>query len=71
MDKVMSINTNSNIVTTQMNASYNVLTGVKMDLTTEEGIAMKEQTLSYLGAVSAPSYIQIFPKDFDSKTDFT
>jgi putative ABC transport system permease protein len=69
MDKVMSINTNSSIVTTQMKASYNVLTGVKMDLTTEEGIAMKEQTLSYLGAVSAPSYIQIFPKDFDSKTN--
>jgi putative ABC transport system permease protein len=69
MDKVMSINSNSKIVTAQMDALYNVLTGVKMDLTSEEGLAMKEQTLAYLGAVSAPSFIQIFPKDFDSKTD--
>jgi putative ABC transport system permease protein len=69
MDKVMGINSSSKIVTAQMDALYNVLTGVKMDLTSEEGLAMKEQTLAYLGAVSAPSFIQIFPKDFDSKTD--
>lgn len=69
MDKVMSVNSSSKIFTAQMDALYNVLTGVKMDLTTEEGLAMKEQTLAYLGALSAPSYIQIFPKDFDSKTD--
>lgn len=69
MDKVMSINSSSKIVTAQMDALYNVLTGVKMDLATEEGLAIKEQTLAYLGAVSAPSYIQIYPKNFDSKTD--
>ncbi len=69
MDKVMSINSNSEIVTTQNNASYNVLTGVKIDLTTEEGEAIKNQTLAYLGAVSAPSYIQIYPNDFDTKKD--
>ena len=69
MDKVMSANDNSKVVATQKDSSYNVLTGAKFDLTTEEGLMMKNQTLAYLGAVSAPTYIQIFPKNFDSKKE--
>jgi len=69
MDKVMSANDNSKVVATQKDSSYNVLTGAKFDLTTEEGLMMKNQTLAYLGAVSAPTYIQIFPKNFDFKKE--
>ncbi len=67
MDKVMEINSSSEVVEAQNKAEYNVLTGVKFDLSTEEGKTIKNQTLSYLGAKSAPSVIQIYPKDFDSK----
>ncbi len=69
MDKVMSMNDNSKVVLAQKNASYNVLTGAEFDLATEEGITSKNQMLAYLGASSAPSYLQIFPKDFDSKDE--
>lgn len=69
MDKVMNTNNNSKVVIAQKNSSYNVLTGAQLDLTTEEGLTSKNQTLAYLGAESAPTYIQIFPKNFDSKKE--
>ncbi len=67
MENVMEINSNSKIVNAQKNANYNILTGQKFDLTTEQGLALKDQTLAYLGAESAPLNIQIFPRDFESK----
>jgi putative ABC transport system permease protein len=69
MDKVMAVNSSSKIVLAQKDSSRNVLTGAEFDLTTDEGKTLKDQTLSYLGAESAPAFIQIFPKDFDSKKD--
>lgn len=69
MDYVISKNDNSSIVKDQINKDYNVITMEKFDLSTDEGVKAKEQVLSYLGADTVPMYIQIYPKDFDSKAE--
>ena len=61
MDYVMELNNSSEIIKSQREKGYNVLTGEKIDDST------KETMLSYLGAKSAPMLIQIYPKDFKSK----
>ncbi len=69
MDYVTKINDNSSIVKDQKDKDYNVITMQKFDLNTDEGIKEKEQLLSYLGADTPPMYLQIYPKDFDSKDE--
>ena len=67
MDYIMEENNTSDVVKKQREADYSVLTGKKIDLTTEEGKTEKSNLLGYLGAKEAPMVIQIYPKDFDSK----
>ncbi len=69
MDYVIEKNSISDIVKDQLSKDYNVMTMERFDLTTEEGKKEKDQILSYLGANTAPTYIQIYPKDFDSKNE--
>ena len=69
MDFVIEKNDQSDIVREQKEKDYNVITMEKFKLDTEDGIAQKEQVLSYLGADAVPNIIQIYPKDFDSKDD--
>lgn len=69
MDYIISKNNNSNIVITQKDKDYNVITLEKFDLDTEEGKTLKNTTLAYLGADTSPSMIQLYPKDFDSKEE--
>lgn len=66
---VVNENKNSEIVKTQMEKDYNVLTGQKFDsnLTQENSATTKEDFLSYLGADSIPVAVNIYPKDFESK----
>lgn len=67
MNDVMEKNASSKVVEAQKNANYNVLTGEKIDLSTEEGKETKENILAYLGDKAVPYVIQVYPKDFDSK----
>jgi len=69
IDHVVEQNMNSDIVIKQKEVDYNVLTGEKFDLTTEEGKTTKENMLAYFGDNKASMFIQIYPKDFDSKED--
>lgn len=69
MDYIIENNNNSDIVKEQINNDYNVITMEKFDLKTDEGVKAKNQILSYLGADTVPMYIQIYPKDFDSKDE--
>ncbi len=69
MTYLIEKNSNSAVVKTQQEKDYNVLTGEKIDLTTEEGINIKENMLSYLGDDKTPAVIQIYPKNFNTKTD--
>lgn len=71
VDLVIERNKNSAIVKAQKNADYNVMTGEKIDITTEAGIKTRENLLAYLGADTVPYMINIYPKDFDSKEDIT
>ncbi len=64
---LININNNSDIVKKQKSVDYNIMTGEKFDLTTEEGKNLKNNVLEYLGARGEPSMIQIYPKDFESK----
>ena len=64
MKKVMEINEGSSVVKKQKEKDYNVLTGEQFD---EE--LTKDSILTYLGAISSPYVIQIYPKDFDSKDE--
>ena len=61
IDHVISKNSNSNIVRKQKDSEYNILTGTK--LSSDE----KRQLLEYLGDISNPKSIYIYPKNFDSK----
>ncbi len=61
IDHVISKNSNSNIVRKQKDSEYNILTGTK--LSSDE----KRQLLDYLGDISNPKSIYIYPKNFDSK----
>ncbi len=67
MTYLIEKNSNSAVVKAQREKDYNVLTGEKFDLTTEEGIEVKEGILSYLGDDKTPVVIQLYPKDFDTK----
>ena len=67
IDYIMKINDESDIVKAQKKVDYNILTGEKFDLDKKEDLDMKNNTLAYLGAISAPNMIQIYPKDFNSK----
>lgn len=69
--KIIESNKKSDIVKLQNEVDYNVLTGLKFDLTTPEGKLEKENTLGYIGADVAPAAIQIYPKDFDAKDKVT
>ena len=71
VDYVIEQNTKSKIGQKQLNSDFNVLTGQKFDLTTEEGIEEKENLVAYLGASSIPYAISIYPKDFASKEKIT
>lgn len=59
----------SAIVKAQKNSDHNVLTGEPFDVSTDEGIQMRDQTFAYLGAITVPQSIMIFPRDFDAKSD--
>ncbi len=69
MTYLIEKNSNSAVVKAQQEKDYNVLTGEKFDLTKEEGIAEKENILSYLGDDKVPMVIQIYPKNFDTKEE--
>lgn len=69
MNYIIEKNDNSDIVKEQTSKDYNVITMEKFDLSTDEGKKSKDQVLSYLGADTVPMYIQIYPKDFDSKDE--
>ena len=69
IDYVVSKNSKSNIVKAQEEKNYNVLTGDRFDLETEEGKKLKEQTLSYLGSDTIPYAINIYSKDFTAKDE--
>jgi len=71
MKYVLEKNQESGIVKAQEKAKYNVLSGEKLDLETEEGVEAKETILAYLGGSTVPYVIQIHPKDFDSKENIT
>ncbi len=66
---VIEKNKESEIVKTQKEKNYNVLTTELFDLDTKEGKEAKEMMLGYLGADTTPVMIQIYPKDFDSKDE--
>ena len=67
IDYVLDKNKDSKIVKAQENSNYNVISGEKFDLTTDEGKQSKENTLSYIGGTTAPYTIQLYPKDFSAK----
>lgn len=71
VDFVIKENSKSNIVKLQNKVNYNVLSGEKIDLTTDEGKTTKENLMAYLGANTVPVMINIFPKDFESKEYIT
>lgn len=59
-------NKDSKIVKTQRNTDYNVLTNQPFD-----EVSTKKIVLEYLGDDVAPSTINLYPKDFDSKKEIT
>ena len=67
MTYLIEKNSNSAVVKAQQESDYNVLTGEKFDLTSEEGIEVKENILAYLGDDKVPVVMQIYPKDFNTK----
>ena len=66
VDKVISINKDSEIVKAQEDKDYNILTGTSFDDTTT-----KDDILAYLGADMTPAVIYLYPKDFASKDKIT
>ena len=66
---IIEKNDKSEILKTQKEADYNVLSSQPLDLETKEGRDTKEATLKFLGADTVPMMIQIYPKDFDSKDE--
>ena len=63
---VISKNKDSKIVKAQREADYNILTNQPFDETNT-----KKVMLEYLGDDVAPSSINLYPKDFDSKKEIT
>ena len=68
-DYIIEQNNKSDIVKTQKEKDYNVLTTEIFDTSSEEGKEAKEMMLSYLGADTTPVAIQLYPTDFDSKDE--
>ena len=66
MEKVIEKNSNSEIAKKQNETEYNLLTGEKFNNESEN---TKDNTLKYLGALSTPVSISIYPKDFNKKED--
>ena len=66
VDKIISINKESDIVKRQEELDYNILTGASFDDTTT-----KNDVLAYLGADEIPAVIYLYPKDFKSKDKIT
>lgn len=69
IEYVVDKNKDSNIVKTQSQKDYNVLTGDKFALDTDEGKKTKDNILTYLGANSIPVLINIYPRNFDAKDE--
>ena len=67
LNYVIEQNKNSSIVKDQRKKNYNVLTGERFDLNTQEGKEAKEQMLAFLGEDTVPYSIQLYPKDFSTK----
>ena len=65
---VINDNQSSKIVIAQKEADYNVLTGEAFDMANDDDIAIKSNILSFLGADGLPYLINIYTKDFNSKT---
>ncbi len=61
VEKVISVNSNSDIVLSQSKSDNSVFTGEKLDSDS------KENMLLYLGSRDEPFMINIYPKDFESK----
>ena len=61
VEKVISVNSNSDIVLSQSKSDNSVFTGEKLDSDS------KENMLLYLGCKDEPFMINIYPKDFESK----
>lgn len=61
VEKVISVNSNSDIVLSQSKSDNSVFTGEKLDSDS------KENMLLYLGSKDEPFMINIYPKDFESK----
>lgn len=61
VEKVISVNSNSDIVLSQSKIDNSVFTGEKLDSDS------KENMLLYLGSKDEPFMINIYPKDFESK----
>ncbi|MBR2833830.1 MAG: ATP-binding cassette domain-containing protein [Bacilli bacterium] len=66
LDKIISINKESDIVKKQQSLDYNILTHMPFD-ESENSTNTKDLTLGYLGADTYPVSIFIYPKDFDTK----
>ncbi len=66
VDKIISINKESDIVKKQEELDYNILTGANFDETTT-----KNDVLAYLGADEIPAVIYLYPKDFKGKDKIT
>ena len=66
LDYVIEINSKSNIVKTQSELNYNVLSGQPFE-EGEDSTNTKEIMMSYLGSSSIPAIINIYPKNFDAK----
>ncbi len=69
LNHIMEKNSTSKVVEAQKKASYSVISGENFDLNTKEGKEQKENMLAYLGDKSIPYVIQVYPRDFDSKTN--
>ncbi len=61
VEKVISVNSNSDIVLSQSKSDNSVFTGEKLDSDS------KDNMLLYLGSRDEPFMINIYPKDFESK----
>ena len=68
LNYVIEKNNESDIVKTQKEVNYNVLTG-EVFTNDESGTETKDNTLAYLGADTYPMMINIYPKDFDTKEE--
>ena len=63
---IIEKNNNSSITISQNQSDYNLLTGQKFE-NNKDGARKKTEILSYLGSISNPSSINLYPKNFNSK----